>query len=125
MPRALKVCSASGCPELVPAGRCESHQRQADQRRGTAAQRGYDTAHVKRFRRAVLLRDPLCVCTATAHGHGPECLAPSTDADHHPRDRRELTRLGLDPNDPQYGRGLCGPCHRKETAATSPGGWHR
>ncbi|MEU6709988.1 hypothetical protein ABZ897_00800 [Nonomuraea sp. NPDC046802] len=52
---------------------------------------------------------------------------PSTVADHHPLSRRELVARGLDPDDPQYGRGLCTSCHGKETAANpeQAGGWNR
>lgn len=123
MPRALKTCSVPGCPELVPSGRCAQHRREAEQRRGTARQRGYDRAHERRFRQAVLARDPLCVCQDHGHGHGPRCLTPSTVADHWPRSRRELVAAGLDPNDPQHGRGLCASCHGKHTATAQPGGF--
>jgi 5-methylcytosine-specific restriction protein A len=64
------------------------------------------------------------VCDDQAHGHGPQCLAPSTVADHYPRDKRELQALGLDDNDPRYGRGLCKTCHDKHTAQAQPGGWN-
>jgi 5-methylcytosine-specific restriction protein A len=124
MARALKTCSTPGCPELVASGRCTTHTRQADQRRGTRQQRGYGKAHTNRFRPGVLRRDPLCMCTDTAHGHGPRCLTPSTVADHYPRDKRELQALGLDDNDPQYGRGLCKTCHDHHTAQVQPGGWN-
>lgn len=126
MPRALKVCSVVGCPNLAtpPASRCPTHTRQAEVRRGSARQRGYDRRHEIRFRRPVLRRDPLCVCPDRTHGHGSECLSMSTVADHHPRTRDELVRLGLDANNPKHGRGLCKTCHDKHTAATSPGGWH-
>lgn len=124
MPRAMRVCSRSGCPELTTGGRCATCQTAADQQRGTAAQRGYGAAHRRRFRAGVLRRDPLCVCDDQAHGHEPQCLIPSTVADHHPRDRRELVRLGLDPDDSQYGRGLCKGCHDRHTATEQPGGWH-
>lgn len=114
--RALKTCSTPGCPELVHTGRCPRHELEAERRRGSATTRGYGRAHEASFRNAVLLRDPICVI--------PGCYTPSTDADHHPRDRRELQRLGLNPNDPQHGRGLCGRCHKRETAANYPGGWN-
>lgn len=112
----MRVCTFAGCPELVPQGqgRCVTHQRQAEQRRGSASQRGYDAKH-RTFRAQVLARDPICV----------ECRAKrSTVADHYPRDRRELVRLGLNPNDPQYGRGLCASCHGIVTAEHQPGGWN-
>ncbi|GAA1072450.1 hypothetical protein GCM10009665_79110 [Kitasatospora nipponensis] len=113
--RALTVCSRSGCPALTDSGRCPEHRAEAEQRRGTAGQRGYARRHEQHFRTAVLARDPVCVvCT----------MAPSRHADHHPHSRRELVQLGLDPDSPQYGRGLCGPCHSAETARHQPGGWN-
>lgn len=130
MPRAWKICSCGGCTahngsctEPVPSGRCTPCQTAADERRGTAHQRGYDHRHEHRFRAGVLRKHPLCQCTDT---HDTHCagLAPSVAADHHPRDRRELIRLGLDPNDPRHGRGLCTPCHGWHTAQSQPGGWH-
>lgn len=124
MARALRVCTISGCPELVVSGRCTTHRRDADQERGSATERGYGHRHRIRFRDGVLRRDPLCVCTDAGHGHGPQCLAPATVADHHPRGRRDLVRLRLDPDDPRYGRGLCKGCHDRHTSATQPGGWH-
>lgn len=63
---------------------------------------------------AVLARDPLCVICG---------IRISTVADHHPLERRELVARGLDPNDPERGRGLCSGCHNAKTARTSPGGW--
>lgn len=125
MPRANRVCSAPGCPNLTQAGRCDDHRRTAERDRGSAHARGYGRRHEHTFRRAVLLRDPLCVCVDQAHGHGPRCLAPSTRADHHPRDRRELVHLGLDPHRPEYGRGLCASCDSRQTAQRQPGGWHK
>lgn len=124
MPRALKPCSTPGCPELVAKGRCSGCAGEADKRRGTRQERGYSKAHATRFRPGVLRKNPLCVCTDMAHGHGPECLAPSTVADHHPMDKRELIARGLDDNDPRYGRGLCKACHDHHTARAQPGGWH-
>jgi 5-methylcytosine-specific restriction enzyme A len=125
MPRALAVCPVAGCAEVTTGGRCGSHRRQAEQYRGSARQRGYGRQHETRFRPGVLKRDPLCVCTDQSHDHGPRCPAQSTVADHHPRDRRQLVALHLDPDDPQYGRGLCKGCHDRHTAAAQPGGWHR
>lgn len=123
MPKAMRVCSVAGCPEITDSGRCLDHRRQAEQRRGRRQQRGYDRRHEVVFREQVLTRDPLCVCTDTSHGHGPQCLAPSVHADHHPRTRRDLVRLGMDPYNPDYGRGTCHSCHSRSTAATTPGGW--
>lgn len=117
MPRALKVCNGlpgKRCATLVESGRCDSCKSQADRSRGTAAQRGYNTAGHRRFRRAVLRRDPICPCGSVA-----------TVADHWPLSRRELIEQGANPNDPAHGRGLCKPCHDSQTSQHQPGGWHR
>ena len=124
MPRALRVCSRPGCPNLTPSGRCGTHRHEADQARGSRQQRGYGPAHINRFRPGVLRRDPLCVCVDQAHNHGPLCLAPSTVADHWPLSRREQVDAGLDPNNPDNGRGLCKPCHDTHTSTAQPGGWN-
>ncbi|MGW1057609.1 hypothetical protein [Micromonospora rubida] len=124
MPRALKTCSTPGCPELVRTGRCPTCQANAEARRGTARQRGYDRQHETRFRAKVLRRNPLCVCETTGHHHGAQCLRPSSVADHHPLSRRELVDAGLDPNDPRHGRGLCEGCHNRHTSEAQPGGWN-
>ena len=124
MPKALKVCSTKGCPELVPEGRCPTCQANAEQQRGTAAQRGYDAKHRRIFRAKVLRKNPLCVCTDSGHDHGAQCLRPSSVADHHPLSRKELVDAGLNPNDPDHGRGLCKGCHDQHTAVAQPGGWN-
>lgn len=116
MARSLHVCSRPGCPNLTATGRCAPCRATAEQARGSPRQRGYDTAHESRFRAPVLARDPVCVLCHQA---------PARHADHWPHDRRELIRLSLDPNDPQYGRGLCQRCHARETAREQPGGWNR
>ncbi|HMB78074.1 MAG TPA: hypothetical protein VKN76_16885, partial [Kiloniellaceae bacterium] len=67
MPRALKVCSASGCTELVAAGRCAEHQSAAENRRGTSTRRGYGARHDRRFKAGVHRKHPLCVCTSHDH----------------------------------------------------------
>lgn len=96
---------------------CRSRARaQAERARGSTTQQGYTGEHVTRFRAQVLARDPTCVLCGDA---------PSTDADHWPRSRKELLAAGCDPNDPQYGRGLCSACHKNETARRQPGGWNR
>lgn len=125
MVRALKVCSRPGCPNLTDKGRCDDCRKTADKARGTATERGYDEAHRRRFRAGVLRKHPLCQCDqADQHGHGQRCYRASEHADHWPLSRRELVERGLDPNDPERGRGLCHRCHSGETAAHQPGGWH-
>lgn len=124
-------CTRTGCPNLVHGGgRCPQcrldERRNSDDVRGSANARGYGRAHRERFRRGVLRRDPYCRCTDAGHDHddGP-CLRASTVADHWPIDRRQLVRIGLDPNDPRHGRGLCQACDAKQTARRQPGGWNR
>lgn len=124
MPRASTVCPTTGCPNITVGGRCPACKAKADRLRGTATERGYTGRGHRAFHRAVLRRDPRCVCDDTSHGHGVPCWQPSTDADHHPVSRRDLVAAGLNPNDPRRGRGLCGTCHDKATAANQPGGWN-
>lgn len=113
--RGMQTCSTPGCPELVPTGRCAGCQSDAEKRRGNSAQRGYGRRHQDRFRKGVLAKNPVCVICRRN---------PSTVADHHPLDRRQLQAKGLDADDPIYGRGLCAPCDSAQTAARQPGGWH-
>lgn len=119
MPRARRPCASDGCPNLTETGqtRCPDCQRQRQarlrQRRDTAIHRHYNSRGHRRFRRLVLQRDPLCVL----------CGDLATDADHFPLDLRALLAAGLNPNDPDHGRGLCRPCHSKETMRLGQGGW--
>lgn len=119
-----RVCSVPGCPEYTDrGGKCPDHRREADQRRGTARQRGYGREHEKRFRPAVLARDPICVCPGCPKCSDPDsaCARRSEHADHWPLSKRELIERGLDHNDPKRGRGLCGLCHASSTAHEQPG----
>lgn len=113
----MRVCAVDGCPEIYPDGegsKCLRHRREADKSRGTATRRGYTGRGHQAFRRTVLARDPVCVLCNTAI---------ATVADHYPNSRRQQEALGLDPDDPTNGRGLCKPCHDKETALHQPGGF--
>ncbi|NSW92832.1 MAG: HNH endonuclease [Firmicutes bacterium] len=59
----LKPCNYPGCPNLTRERYCEVHKKQEhdyDERRGTAAQRGYDVKW-QRARKVFLTRHPLCV----------------------------------------------------------------
>lgn len=115
--KALSVCSRPGCSELSAGGRCAKCRREADQARGNRHERGYGYDHETRFRAGTLAKDPVCVLCRSA---------PSTVADHHPLDRRELVARDMDPNDPAHGRGLCASCHGKATQANlgQRGGWN-
>ena len=62
--KALRPCNYFGCAELIRDGRyCDNHkkekQRQQDDRRGSAAARGYGSTWQK-VRLAVLREEPLC-----------------------------------------------------------------
>lgn len=114
----MRVCSTPGCPTIYPAtegSRCPTHKAQADKARGTPRERGYTSTGHQEFRRVVIQRDLICQLCG---------MEPATVADHYPRSRKELIELGLDPNDPQYGRGLGHKCHSRETAQHQPGGWN-
>jgi 5-methylcytosine-specific restriction protein A len=114
MPRAKQVCSRRGCPEITDGGRCPAHRAQAEQTRGTAAQRGYD-ARWRAKRAAYLRRYPICVLDG----------AIATVADHWPESRRELLARGVsDPDADHRLRPVCAPCHNKETTVHQPGGWN-
>lgn len=114
----MRVCSVSGCPVIYDGteSRCPTHRKSADRARGTKHERGYDSRGHKNFRTAVLTRDPICVLCG---------IRMATVADHYPRSRKELLDLGLDANDPQYGRGLCKLDHDRETSRNQPGGWNK
>lgn len=112
---AARVCSTPGCPVLLPtidgtpqSGRCPQCRAEADRGRRPHGS-VYGTAGHQRFRDQVLGRDPVCVTCLSAR---------STVADHAPMERQELIDAGLDPNDPEFGQGLCKKCHDSKTAKT-------
>lgn len=94
-------------------GTCATCKATADDR-PSASMRGYNREHRERFRAGALAKDPVCVL---CHRE------PATRADHWPLSRRELVAAGLDPNDPQHGRGLCASCDSTQTARRQPGGF--
>lgn len=111
-----RLCTT--CPTIIPKGtgtRCKPCTKAADKARRPNGSPYGTKAHRLGFRETVLARDPICtLCMA----------APSTVADHYPHERRDMPDLGLNPNDPNHGRGLCKPCHDRHTANTTPGGWN-
>jgi 5-methylcytosine-specific restriction enzyme A len=98
----------------VPAGqRCPTctrlQKRSAEERRQTAAERGYD--HQWRQARAVFLaRNPLCCDRYQRHGG---VLVPATIGDHREPHKGAAEKFWDTENwDP-----LCEPCHRWKSAA--------
>ncbi|TQM83247.1 5-methylcytosine-specific restriction protein A [Saccharothrix saharensis] len=129
--RASRPCTRPGCPNrTTTGGMCPDCRTRARRAHGTSAQRGYTAGHRSRFRPGVLSRpdDRVCRCNLTdCPDHpGVSCSSPSTVADHWPLTRRELVAAGLDPDHPDRGRGLCGPCHARITARDhrTRGGWN-
>jgi len=78
--QAMRPCRYPGCPQLVTSGYCDRHrkqeQRRQDERRGSAAERGYD-ARWQRARLIFLQKNPLCIeCQKEGH------IEPATVVDH-------------------------------------------
>ncbi|WP_295378386.1 HNH endonuclease [uncultured Pseudacidovorax sp.] len=117
---APRPCSFPGCGRLVRDGtfRCEQHKgaerRAADERRGTAASRGYGSAW-QRAREGFLRAHPLCVrCEAR------DLVVAATVVDHikpHKGDKALFWERG-------NWQALCKPCHDVKTA-TEDGGFGR
>ena len=81
--RALKFCAWSGCSELVQGGTryCEKHaklsQQQADERRGSANERGY-TSRWNRYSKAFLKKPENQICKLQL----PGCTMVAKCVDH-------------------------------------------
>lgn len=111
-----RICANPGCPAIhdgTTGARCPACAKTAD-RAHWARTRAYSSKGHREFRNAVLHRDPCCVL----------CGNIATVADHYPKSRQDLEQLGMNPDDPAHGRGLCKPCHDGETARNQPGGWN-
>lgn len=112
------VCTTPGCPNLTPAGRCDTCRRDArrdsDTRRPNARARGYD-ARWQRTRAAYLALHPTCECD------NPDCREPATNVDH----VDGLGPRGPRGHDPSNLRALSHACHSRRTARDQPGGWNR
>lgn len=112
--RASLPCRHHGCPALLPqSGYCVAHQRQVykaqDQRRGSAASRGYNSKWAK-ARKTYLGRNPLCV----------ECIdelrvTPATEVDHIIPHRGSQTLFW----DTDNWQALCKPHHSAKTMRES------
>lgn len=119
MPRkAKRPCTYPGCIALVDGGsRCPDHQsewqrnrnKQIDENRPTAHQRGYD-ARWRRIRLRVLREAPLCVDCA-ARG----ITTAATDVDH-------IVPLAHGGTHARSNlQSLCKPCHSRKTVQQSLG----
>lgn len=120
--RPRQPCKSPGCSNPARQGRptcteCRTRSnRDLRTRRGNSHRQGYGRGHRERFRIGVLTRDRLCrICKRRE----------TTVADHHPTDRKTLVKMGLDADDPEYGRGVCTRCHDWWTSQENPGGWYR
>jgi len=103
----LHPCNQQGCPELVRDGRyCDKHKKEKqkvqDQRRGSAASRGYDKTH-QRIRLQVLREEPLCRRCA-AQGF----VVAAIEVHHIDGNAYNRQRSNLEP--------LCKSCHSEHTA---------
>ncbi|MCY7484420.1 HNH endonuclease signature motif containing protein [Paenibacillus alvei] len=114
----LRPCGKPGCPKLSTERYCKDHRveqrRQAEQERGTAAQRGYDHKW-RKARLGFLRKHPLC-----KHCYDAGKYTPSYVVDHiipHKGDKA----LFWDRNNWQP---LCKQCHDVKTA-TEDGGFGR
>lgn len=111
----MRACSADPrCPNLTKGGPCAQHAAAYESRRGTAHQRGYDSAHrATRARyRAIAPRNlaGALICENCATPEPPD--GPELHLDHID---------GLGPNGPNGHnldnlQNLCHPCHGIKTA---------
>lgn len=115
--RPQQPCTSPGCPRKTRTGRCDTcrTQKRTAYRRRNRRQHDYGPRWPA-FRLNYLLANPRCVI----------CARLSTVPDHWPVSRRDLLAGGiLDPDQDQYVRPLCKPCHDRQTAIHQPGGWAR
>lgn len=113
--RPKKPCSWPGCQELTTERFCEKHKKQErkqqDERRGTAAQRGYD-ARWRKARERFLRENPLCVeCLRAGR------LTPATEVDHRIPHRGNYDLFW----DVSNWQALCKQCHSRKTAIEDGG----
>lgn len=113
--RPLRPCSSPRCPALTSAGRCDAHARatrqQQDERRGTAAERGYD-GKWRKAREAFLAANPLCrLCAAEGRTTG------ATVVDHIVPHKGDMAAFWKRNN----WQSLCASCHSAKTAREDGG----
>lgn len=114
----LKPCSKPGCGALTTGGRCERHraqiQREQDQRRGSAHERGYG-AKWQQASKAWLRVHPLCQCPECKSGELRMTIATVVD---HITPHRGDMRLFWDSDNWQS---MSKPCHDRKTAREDGG----
>lgn len=114
--RARRPCATPGCAGLVDKDRycedCKAKVEQRDrERRGSAAQRGYD-ANWRRLRRMMLNEQPLCADPFKVHG---DAVVLATEVDH------IIPRRRGGPDTPANLQCLCKSCHSRKTLAETRG----
>lgn len=120
MPSAApRPCTYPGCKALVKgASRCEQHrqqlQREQDQRRGSARERGY-TGAWERARAAFLRKHPLCQCDDCQEGKRRVTAAQVVD---HKVPHKGDMRLFWDSSNWQA---MATECHNRKTARDDGG----
>jgi 5-methylcytosine-specific restriction protein A len=118
--RSKSICRSRGCGKVIDRpGFCDTHkkavQKQQDERRGTAYERGYDNKWAK-ARAAYLRRHPLCVYCQRENR-----LTAATVVDHRVAhrlkeaidsgDTERITKARSLFWDSSNWQPLCGPCH--------------
>lgn len=114
---AKRPCRALGCPNISERGSayCKDHQdldrsrlirKESDERRGTAAQRGYDGAWQK-ARKGYLAKHPLCASCLRGGKY-----TPATVVDHIIPHRGDKNLFW----DSENWQSLCKQCHDRKTA---------
>lgn len=116
MPYKIKrPCNKPGCPELTHDRYCPEHakERLYDNRRGSAADRGYD-ARWRKYREIYLKLHPLCACDDCKK----KGLPLPADVVDHIRPHRGSKKLFWDPKNHQA---MNSRCHSRKTAREDGG----
>lgn len=124
--RPKSICRAPGCGKVIDApGHCDKHKKavrkEQDERRGTAAERGYDSKWAK-ARLYYLRKHPLCVYCQRDHR-----VTAATVVDHiQPHKLKDAIDSGDEVRiakarhlfwDSSNWQSLCAPCHNSRKQA--------
>ena len=110
-------CSFANCPVKVKEqGYCQAHKAKPRERRGTAAQRGYDSKW-QRYRLSYLKHNPICVMCEDEHDR----ITSASVVDH-------ITPVENGQHDPLFWvqsnhQALCRDCHSYKTRVIDGKGW--